>query len=170
MADIDTAFKYLMVFEDDGMTGRVTKDDGGRTRFGIAEKFHPALTDLGFFDDMPKDGAILLAKATYEQHEWRAMQGNEIYSQPLANKLLSLGVNLGMGTVIRWAQDVAEIAADGAVGPKTLAAFNANAGEIFRGISLDAEAHYRQRAKNKPALQMYLKGWLRRAQDSAEAA
>jgi lysozyme family protein len=167
MADFDHAFTYLMKWEDDGLTGRVTTDDGGRTRFGIAERFHPDLTATGFFDVMPKDDAVLLAKDTYQRGEWHQLSGDALASQPLANKLLSLGVDLGMVTVIRWAQDCAEVVVDGRVGPMTVRAWNIQAPAIFRCVSLDAEAHYRQRAEEKPHLSVDLKGWVRRAQDPA---
>jgi lysozyme family protein len=163
MADFNVAFAYLMKWEDDGLTGRVTKDDGGRTRFGIAERYHPDLTQTGFYDLMPKDDAVLLAKETYERGEWHAMQGGKILSQELANKMLSLGVDLGMLAVIRWAQEAVDVTVDGQAGPQTIAAWNKHAGAAFHAISIDAEAHYRHRADVDPADQKYLHGpnaWL----------
>jgi lysozyme family protein len=172
MADFDQAFAYLMKFEDEGLSGRVTKDAGGRTRFGIAERYHPELTHSGFYDDMSKYEALLLAKETYQQHEWHAMQGDKISSQELANKMLSLGVDIGIVAVIRWAQEAAHVDVDGQVGPATLAAWNkatgaTGTGAVFHAISMDAEAHYRQRAQDDAADRKYLGGWLKRAQDAA---
>lgn len=175
MADFNQAFNYLMKWEDDGLTGRVTTDDGGRTRFGIAERYHPSLTATGFFDVMPKAQAIETAKSTYQNAEWHAMAGDKIAVQALANKMLSLGVDIGIVAVIRWAQEAAGVHVDGQVGPDTLAAWNkatgpTGAGAAFHAISIDAEAHYRQRADVDPADKKYLNGpnaWLARAQDPA---
>lgn len=167
MADFNQAFNYLMKWEDDGLTGRVTKDDGGRTRFGIAERYHPYLTATGFFDVMPNAKAIELAKSAYEHAEWHAMSGDKIASQALANKMLSLGVDIGIVAVIRWAQEAAGVHVDGQVGPDTLAAWNKDSGAAFHAISIDAEAHYRQRADVEAADRRYLGGWLARAQDPA---
>src|SRR5438270_12221747 len=116
MANFDQAYAYLMSFEDAGMAGKVTKDAGGRTRFGIAERFHGYLTSTGFFDKMPREEAIMLAKSTYEHGEWAAMQGESIVSQELANKMLSLAVNLGTRMVVRWAQEASGVHVDGVPG------------------------------------------------------
>ncbi len=167
MANFDQAFQYLMQWEDEGLTGKITEDDGGRTRFGIAQRFHPELVAIGFFDYLPTAEALMMARDTYERGDWRLMNGAGMSWQPLANKMLSIGVNLGMVRVIRWAQECAEVHVDGQVGPETLAAWNAKSTEVLRCLSLDAEAHYRQRADEKPELKANLKGWLRRAQDSA---
>jgi lysozyme family protein len=170
MADFNQAFDYLMRWEDDGLTGRVTKDAGGRTRFGIAERYHPYLTSTGFYDSMPKEEALMLAKDTYQHAEWHAMAGDKIASQELANKMLSLGVDLGIVAVIRWAQEAVGADVDGQAGPATLAAWNADSGAAFHAISIDAEAHYRQRADVDAADKRFLQGWMRRAQDPATEA
>jgi lysozyme family protein len=166
MADFDVAFEYLMGWEDDHQhPGRITSDEGGRTRFGIAENWHHDLTALGFFDEMPYEEAFMLAKQTYRENEWHQMQGDRLSSQALANKWLSLGVNLGMGRVVRWAQEAAGATPDGFVGPNTLRAINGASSRVFQSISTDAEAQYRQDAEKQPG---DLKGWLRRSGDSAE--
>lgn len=167
MADFNQAFNYLMKWEDDGLTGRVTADLGGRTRFGIAERYHPYLTSTGFYDDMPNAEAIVLAKSAYQHAEWTAMAGDKLASQPLANKMLSLGVDIGIMAIVRWAQDCAEVVVDGRVGPMTVRAWDIQAPAVFRCISLDAEAHYRQRADVEVADKKYLGGWIKRAQDPA---
>lgn len=169
MADFNLAFAYMMSFEDAGMKGTITKDDGGRTRFGIAERYNPYLSPSGFFDRMPREEAVMLAQSTYEHGEWHAMAGDKIASQELANKILSLGVNMGIVKVIRWAQEAAGVHVDGQPGSQTIAAWNADSATPFHAIAMDAEAHYRQRVQDEPANGRYLNGWLRRAQDSAAA-
>ena len=163
MADLNTALIYLMRWEDDGLTGRITQDDGGRTRFGIAERFHPEVSAFGFFD-IPKIDALPIAYAIYRRCYWNVMLGNKIDSQALANKLLSLGVNLGMVRVIRWAQGCAGVNTDGEAGPETIAAWNAKSPEAC--LVSRAVIHYRGRVSAKPHLAVDLDGWLRRAQDS----
>jgi len=48
MADFKTAFLFTLQHEDSTRSGKVTVDAGGRTRFGIAEKFHPDLSEEFF--------------------------------------------------------------------------------------------------------------------------
>ena len=53
-ADFKTAFLLTLQHEDSTRSGKVTEDAGGRTRFGIAEKFHPDLPE-GFFTGLAED-------------------------------------------------------------------------------------------------------------------
>jgi hypothetical protein len=48
MADFKPAFLFTLQHEDSTRSGKVTIDAGGRTRFGIAEKFHPDLPEEFF--------------------------------------------------------------------------------------------------------------------------
>ena len=48
MADFNLAFIFVLQHEDSTCSGKVTVDAGGRTRFGIAEKFHPDLPEEFF--------------------------------------------------------------------------------------------------------------------------
>ena len=166
MADFDAAFSYLMEFEDDHANpGKITSDEGGRTRFGIAEKWHEALAGTGFFDTMGYDDALAMAKETYRDNEWHLMQGDVLSSQILANKLLSLGVNLGMPRIIRWAQEAASVQPDGFMGPVSVKAINSQSNKVFLSVTVDAIAQYHEDAQTQP---QFLKGWLRRANDPAE--
>ena len=60
MADFKPAFAFALLHEDATQSGKVTMDAGGRTRFGIAEKFHPDLPEE-FFTGPAED--VLLEKA-----------------------------------------------------------------------------------------------------------
>lgn len=172
MADFDSAFGYLMRWEDverDGHpTGAETKDAGGRTRLGIAERWHPELTAAGFYDVMPLEEALTLAEACYRAGEWSQCQGASLQSQVLGNKLLSLGVNLGMETVIRWAQQWLGAAVDGIVGPATLKLMNIFPTTAMHGITDAAVAHLQARDADETAAgRTYpIDGLLRRARDA----
>ena len=43
MSDINIATLYVLKNEDSHLSGVVTTDQGGMTRFGIAQRFHPDL-------------------------------------------------------------------------------------------------------------------------------
>src|SRR5262249_1211396 len=45
MAEFKVAFMFTLHHEDPSGSGKVTEDVGGRTRFGIAAKFHPDLPE-----------------------------------------------------------------------------------------------------------------------------
>jgi lysozyme family protein len=57
-----------MSFEDPQHTGKVTEDAGGRTRFGIAEKFHPELPARFF--SRRKDEALATAEGLLDREYW----------------------------------------------------------------------------------------------------
>ena len=68
MADIQQATDVVLRQEDSRMSGVITTipgDSGGRTRFGIAERWHPELTATGFFTTMPTAEALKVAEGVY---------------------------------------------------------------------------------------------------------
>lgn len=177
MAEFKPAFAFVLSHEDPSRSGKVTEDAGGRTRFGIAEKFHPELPEE-FFTGAADEA---LAEEIEERDYWRAMRLAEIEEQDLANKLLDMGVNMGVHQAAIYAQRAANfllaqaeraaaqpamrLAEDGRIGEKTLAAINALAAEGFRNALCElSEAHYRHLAAVNPAQAVNLRGWLRRAQ------
>src|SRR5215831_17593978 len=131
MADFKAAFAFVLQHEDSTRSGRVTVDLGGRTRFGIAEKFHPDLPEE-FFSG-PAEDALAEAEKIEEREYWDAMRLAEIENQNVANKLFDMGVNLGTRQASFYAQRAmnalvavdARVAEDGVIGPRTLAAINA---------------------------------------------
>src|ERR1044071_8189094 len=91
MSDFKPAFLFTLQHEDATRSGKVTVDAGGRTRFGIAEKFHPDLPDEFFTG--PAEDALAEAE-TIEEHEyWDALRLDEVEDQNVANKLFDMGVN-----------------------------------------------------------------------------
>jgi hypothetical protein len=93
LADFQPAFTFVMSHEDTGLTGKVTEDAGGRTRFGIAEKFHPGLP-AGFFSG-PAAEALEVAEQIYQRDYWKQLRLDELDNQNIANKILDMAVNMG---------------------------------------------------------------------------
>ena len=133
MADFKPAFQFVLLHEDSTCSGKVTVDAGGRTRFGIAGRFHPELPDEFFTG--PAEEALAKAKEIEEREYWQAMRLEEIEEQNIANKLFDMGVNMGVrqagvmaqraaNFLLRTGADLAaeQLAEDGVIGAKTLAA------------------------------------------------
>jgi lysozyme family protein len=170
MADFKPAFAFVMQHEDAAGAGKVTTDAGGRTRFGIAEKFHPDLPEE-FFSG-PAEDALLVAEKIEEHEYWAPMQLDEIENQSVANKLLDMAVNMGVPQAAVYAQRAvnvlagnARLAEDGVIGAQTLAVVNALNPVAYqqRLRELSAE-HYRHVAEVNPAQAENLQGWLKRAE------
>ena len=155
MAEFKSAFEFVMNHEDPHRTGKVTEDAGGRTRFGIAQKFHPELPEEFFTG--PAENALKQAEEILRRDYWQPMRLDEIKNQNVANKLFDMAVNMGVHQAGVYAQRAANgliqargaqlpgspdcagvarvgveapsaaaaLAEDGVIGEKSLAAINA---------------------------------------------
>jgi lysozyme family protein len=170
MADFKLAFAFVLQHEDSTRSGKVTIDAGGRTRFGIAEKFHPELPEEFFTG--PAEDVLTEAEKIEEREYWDTMRLAEIEDQNVANKLFDMGVNMGVRQASVYAQraanalltDDARIAEDGEIGAKTLAAIHGvDPIAYYQALCELSAAHYRHVAAVNPAQAVNLKGWLNRA-------
>ncbi len=171
MADFKTAFLLTLQHEDSTRSGKVTIDAGGRTRFGIAEKFHPDLP--GEFFAGPAEDALAEAEKIEEREYWNSLRLAEVENQNVANKLFDMGVNMGVRQAAVYAQRAvnalviadARVAEDGEIGAKTLAAINGvDAIAYYQALCELSAAHYRHVVAVNPAQAMNLNGWLKRAE------
>lgn len=180
MAEFKPAFAFVLAHEDPSRSGKVTVDAGGRTRFGIAEKFHPELPEEFFTG--PAEEALARAEEIEERDYWQAMRLDEIEDQSVANKLFDMGVNMGVHQAAIYAQRAANfllsreteygappvaprLAEDGKMGEKTLAAIDTLAPTQYHDVLCElSEAHYRHLAAVNPEQAVNLRGWLKRAQ------
>jgi lysozyme family protein len=127
MALFEPAFTFMMDHEDAPRAGTVTFDLGGKTRFGIAEKWHPNVPPE--FWTLPPLDALHIAADIYRDEYWRPIRGFEIQAQRVASKCFDMYVNLRPQIAIsifqRALDDVgAHLECDGRFGPATLAALN----------------------------------------------
>jgi len=171
MADFKPAFAFVLQHEDSTRSGKVTVDAGGRTRFGIAERFHPDLPEE-FFTGAAED-ALAEAEKIEEREYWDAMRLAEVENQNVANKLFDMGVNMGVRQAAIYAQRAANalaavnarVAEDGVIGHKTLAAINsADPISYYELLCELSAAHYQHLAAVNPAQAVNLKGWMKRAE------
>ena len=169
MANFETALALVLRHEDPKLSGVVTKDSGGRTRFGIAERAHPQLGDAFYRDT--NENALEIAREVYWSDYWNAIQGDEIADQQVAGKLLDMAVNMGVRQAAVLCQRAASavlairVVEDGVVGAKTIAAINRcepqSLVDHLRGASA---GFYRHIANVRPGAAQYLRGWLVRAE------
>lgn len=165
MANVDAAIDYVLSWEDSTLSGKVTEDPGGRTRFGIAEKFHPELTNCLFFGSMGATAALQIAKGIYDISYCQPLCIAEISNQGVANKLLSLGVNIGVTEASKMLQDAVLVAGDERIGPLTLHALDlADPDKVTENLRQEASNYYEDLVARRPADAIYLRGWLRRAE------
>jgi hypothetical protein len=165
MADATAAINYVLSWEDAGLTGVITEThDGMRTRFGIDEHYHPELTSSLFFSSMGATAALGIALAIYRTTYCPPLCIEEIANQAEANKLLSLGVNLGVERASKMLQDILCVEGDGRIGPLTLQKLEySDPPQVLKSLREEAENYYRAIVKAHPEKRVFLDGWLRRA-------
>lgn len=174
MAEFQPAFDNTMDFEDPARHGKVTHDAGGRTRFGIANKFHPDLPEEFFTG--PVKAALAEAEELMESEYWELMHLAAVEDQNVANKLFDMAVNMGTHQAGIYAQRacnaalqrdgvLALLVEDGKIGPMTLNMINALPAPYYIDLLKQfSESHYRHIAANHPDQAGNLNGWLKRAE------
>jgi lysozyme family protein len=166
MANCNAAIDYVLGWEDAVLSGAITRTpDGKRTRFGIDEHWHPELTACLYYSSMGKMAALLIARGIYTMSYCRPLCIEDIIDQSVANKLLSLGVNVGVEAAARLLQDALSVVGDGRIGPLTLHALDlADPAKVIADLRAEAEGYYDNLIAAQPELAVYRKGWLRRAE------
>lgn len=179
MADVKEAIDFTVRQEDSGFTGAIVAlpgDRGGRTRFGLAERFHPDLVRSGYYDldeagepTVLHDAALAIAEQVYADEYAAKLCLDGIESQEIANRLLSFAVNEGPHEAVVLAQRACQALAcaivdDGLMGPATVAAVNSlDPDKWVRANRALQEAFYRHLVATQPNLMPYLHGLLGRA-------
>ena len=144
MANVDAAIDYVLGWEDATLSGVITTaPDGKRTRFGIDEHWHPELTNCLYFSSMGQVAALQIARGIYDISYCQPLCIAEIANQEIADKLLSLGVNVGVVNAARMLQDAVTVVGDGRIGPLTLHALDlADPQKVLEDLRGEAESYY----------------------------
>lgn len=165
MADIQKAIDYVMRQEDSTLSGVVTSTpDGKRTRFGIDEHYHPTLSASLFYTSMGKDAALGIAEGIYASEYCEPLCIEDMADQDIANKVLSLGINMSAKTAAKLLQKVLDVPVDGSIGAVTMCELSASDPvKVLAGLRDEAELYYMEVIANHPEDLPFKKGWLARA-------
>jgi lysozyme family protein len=166
MANFPPAFNFMMDHEDPRREGKVTKDSGGLTRWGISQKAYPHINIPAL--------ALAAAAVLYERDYFAPIQGYRIGDQRIASKLFDMAVNMGVKRAIMLLQSALNthvqprtllLKEDGVIGPQTLISANhADTFLLLTGLVELSREHYREIARARPDEACDLKGWLARAE------
>lgn len=164
MADVGMAIDYVLGWEDSTLSGKITEDEGGRTRFGIAENYHPELSNCLFYSSMGSTAALVIARGIYAREYADPLSIEEIADQNVANKLLSLGVNIGISRAGKMLQSAVGVAEDGVVGVQTLMKLSScDPTDVLSDLRAAAVRFYENDVAEHPEKEQFLAGWLTRA-------
>ena len=123
MADLDAVVRFILAAEDPALSGAVTIDAGGRTRYGISEKANPEAWTSG-------PPSIVQAVQIYKSKYLSPFHVQDLLSQDVANTVGDMLVNPGPeggGILIQEAVDYIRpksLEVDGKVGPATISVLN----------------------------------------------
>jgi len=178
LVDKDLRYKIAIAFllsHEGGYSDHKT-DEGGPTKYGISLRF---LKNSGL--DINGDGKIDIddiralnlqnAEQIYKEKFWDKYNFNAIKNIDVAKKIFDLAVNMGPQEAIIILQKAInsfrchELCLDGVLEDATLAATNVFGALLLPPIKEEAAAYYKNLVKKFPYLQMYLTGWLKRAED-----
>lgn len=157
-------------FGNEGGYDNHPADHGGATNLGITRSElsrwlgHPA--SIEEVKNLPRK----TAEDIYFRWYWTPLSCDKIESDIVAICMFDIGVVRGIGVPPKYAQRICNangkpLVVDGHIGPKTLAAVNSLDPAIFvRDFSHLAESGFRAIVANNPSQQVFLRGWVRRAQ------
>lgn len=163
MADFEKSIPHILKWE--GGYVDHPADPGGATNRGIIFTiFKQYAGVLGL--PPTKEGLQQLtegqAKLIYREQFWNRMKGDLINDQQVADIIFDGFVNCGRNG-LKIAQREAGTDADGEIGNNSLQAINlANPRILFAGIKDARIKYYENLAERKPAMKVFLKGWLNR--------
>jgi len=154
MAQFEIALAKTLKFEG----GYSNNPNDAETFCGINRKFWPDWIGWGYVDHIkaggytpkPEDGQFKIFVADfYRLNFWTPIRGDEIESQEIANYLFDFAVNSGISDAVKalqWAinrtlytSEVLKV--DGALGDKTLDAFNEISEDYFSEVASHMRAY-----------------------------
>jgi lysozyme family protein len=157
------------VLKHEGKTEDNPNDLAGVTQYGISLRF---LEDTDY-DDPDHTMTVEAAKKIYKKYWWYKYNYYSIISSQLASKIFDMAVNMGAmeahKIVQRSCNAMGEsLIVDGVMGSKTLRVLNRMylAGKqerLMAIITTNQIAFYKMLVEQHPRLEVFLKGWLKRA-------
>ena len=133
-------------------------DPGGETNFGIAKKFYP--------DEDIKNMTIQRATYLYYRDYWTPMNLKGLKNEELILQVFDFGINAGIRWSIRLLQRLVGFTDDGIIGPITTKEVNDYGPEIVDKFKKRRKIFYMNLAAKKPKLEVFLRGWLRRVDNT----
>lgn len=169
MAAYDLALAKLLDDEDRERRYQVVMDSNGyQALSGINARWFPE--DFARIAALPQEARAAAVAQFYFIHFWLPLHLSGINSQPIANDVLSMSVNAGMGTEAKLLQEAVNavrpgsVTVDGQIGPQTVTEANAcDPDALLAAFRSLAESHYKAIAVENPADVQYLNSWLARA-------
>lgn len=157
--NFDECFAALVAHEGD--FAELENDLGGKTRFGVTQA---VARSAGYTGDM-RELPLSLAKTIYRAQYWDAVRGDDL-PDGVRYFVFDAAAASGVRQSILWLQRALGVAADGVLGPVTLAAAQAANPDKLKARLLSQRLRFMAGLSNWPS---FSRGWSRRVADLLEA-
>ena len=156
------------------------RDDYEADKQSIIDKYKESYPD-NFITHINNDEELVkLAKQLFKIRYWDPIMGDQLPDQHIANKVYDSGVNLGVGTSVRYLQEglnllnrnernYADISVDGAFGNNTMNALNEflalennRPDYLLKLLNIMQASRYVDIMRNDPTQEKFARGWLNR--------
>jgi len=154
MADFNVAIELIL--KNEGGYSNNPQDTGGETRWGISSASFP--------NEDIRNLTVDRAKQLYKENYWNPISGDKILSQEMAESIFDFGVNAGVKTSVKLAQQVVYADPDGVVGPNTIYLLNTSSPKLFLAeFKLKKIQRYVDICDNNSSQKIFFFGWIKRA-------
>lgn len=149
-------------------------DSGGKTKFGIADAGDGKVDGKVDIDgdgigDVKVEGLTLeQAKTAYLKRYWRPLNCETLKDDLLVVHLFDMAVNGGRVTAVLMLQELLGVRRDGRIGPVTINAANNFDGNLSEQYIDSRILHYKALVKKYPKNKKFIKGWLKRIENTSE--
>jgi lysozyme family protein len=149
-----------LVLKHEGGFVNHPKDPGGMTNLGVTKTTWEEWTGNSSDEAEMRSLTPEMVAPLYKARFWDRVKADELPSG-VDYAVFDAAVNSGPGRAARWLQECVGVAADGAIGPKTLQAVNSYPGDL-QSDYCDKRLKFLQ---SLPTFPTFGRGWTRRVED-----
>lgn len=144
-------------------------DRGGPTNYGITQKTLSAWRKRPVSAQEVKDLTEPEAREIYASMFIAEPKLDLVQDRELRELLIDCGVNHGPARAVRWLQIAVGANADGAIGPKTLAALSeSRASDVYRAVVATRAVFYGRLIESDRSQAAFAAGWMKRLAEFIE--
>ena len=159
-----------LVLNSEGGYTNDAEDSGGPTNYGITHIDLAAWRGCPVTANDVRKMKLSEAKAIYRAKYWDAVKGDDL-PKGVDYAVFDFGVNSGISRSAKYVQRIVGVAADGIIGPVTLAAIQKYDPALLINQLLDRREEFLSAIiANNPSQAVFRKGWFRRTKEVRAAA
>ena len=157
---------FELVLQHEGKYVNDPRDPGGRTNLGVTQRAWESYAGRSVNEEFMRALTPYIVKPFYKAMYWDKIKGDQLPAG-VDYAAYDLAVNSGVSRAAKWLQEIAGVAADGIIGPKSLEAIRACDPQEVVDVLCDMRIEFLQRL---PTFETFGKGWSRRVAEVKDKA